>query len=108
MKDYRIREVGTGELTKTGAAVVIEPVSADSHRKTGIFADTAGDFRPILACFLNFAKSGVRKRQIREKPGFPAYSRVYRGPRRTPEWLAGAGGIEPPNGGIKTPGRPLI
>ena len=29
------------------AAVVIKPVSADSLRKTGIFADKAGDFRPF-------------------------------------------------------------
>jgi len=28
-----------------GAAVVIEPVSADSLCKTGIFADRAGDYR---------------------------------------------------------------
>jgi hypothetical protein len=30
---------------RSRAAVVIEPVSADSLRKTGIFADTTGDFR---------------------------------------------------------------
>ena len=33
------------------AAVVIEPVSDDSLRKTGIFPDTAGDFRRFLSQF---------------------------------------------------------
>ena len=34
------------ELLRHGrAAVVIEPVSGDSLRKTGVFADKAGDFR---------------------------------------------------------------
>jgi hypothetical protein len=38
---------------------------------------------------------------MREKPGFPARSPYLGEPGQTHEWLAGAGGIEPPNGGIK-------
>jgi hypothetical protein len=56
------------------AAVLIEPVSADSLPKTGIFAETAGDFRRFR---LRFGKAGVRRpKRMREKPGFPAHSRV--------------------------------
>jgi hypothetical protein len=55
------------------AAVVIKPVFADSLRKTGIFADVAGDFRKLVP------KSylGVRRQnRTREDPAFPAHSRV--------------------------------
>jgi hypothetical protein len=56
------------------AAVVIKPVSADSLRKTGIFADKGGDFRRFPA---QIGEPGVRRRnRMREKPGFPAHSRV--------------------------------
>ena len=47
--DSQFRAVGAGELARAEchgrAAVVIEPVSAESLRKTGIFPDEAGDFR---------------------------------------------------------------
>jgi hypothetical protein len=56
------------------AAVVIEPVSVDSLRKTGIFAmwpETFDDFHRKLG------EPGVqRHNRMREKPGFQAYSRV--------------------------------
>jgi hypothetical protein len=38
---------------------------------------------------------------MREKPDFRPILAFPREPVRTHEWLAGAGGIEPPNGGIK-------
>jgi len=50
------------------AAVVIKPVSADSLRKTGIFADKAGDFRqfpPPNRCNGSLeTKSNARKARI--------------------------------------------
>ena len=56
------------------AAVVIKPVSADSLPKTGIFADKAGDFRRFPP---QARQSGSPEtKRMREKPGFPAHSRV--------------------------------
>lgn len=57
-----------------GAAVVIEPVSADSLRKMGIFADRGGDFRRF-APQLGRTKSPETKPNAR-KAGIPALSRV--------------------------------
>ena len=54
--------------TATRAAVLIKPVSADSLPKTGIFAETAGDFQPfppqirrsrILETEANAQKAGI-------------------------------------------------
>jgi hypothetical protein len=49
--DSQFRAVGTGELAWAEchgrAAVVIEPVSANSLRETGVFRETSGDFPPF-------------------------------------------------------------
>ena len=84
------------------AAVVIEPVSADSLRKTGIFADKAGDFRrfppPVGKPGVRETKSNARKAGISGP-----FSRLLGSlaERRT-AWL-GREGFEPPHGGIKIP-----
>lgn len=78
------------------AAVVIEPVSADSLRKMGISADTAGDFRRFPP---QVRQAGAqRRKRMRRKPGFPAHSDVssetwlypgmggWGGRDRTSEW----------------------
>jgi hypothetical protein len=57
-------------------AVVIERVSADSLRKTGIFAVEAGDFRRFPP---QVGKAGAqRRKRMPKKPGFPAHSHVSR------------------------------
>src|ERR1700754_768856 len=54
-------------FTPVRAAVVIEPVSAGSLRKTGIFVDTDDTFNDL---HLNFGGPRVRRRnRKREKPG---------------------------------------
>ena len=75
-----------------GRQSLIELVSADSLRKTGIFADYGRRLSAISPS--RFARSGVwRQRRMREKPGFPAYSRVIGSPG-TQDCLAALGGIE--------------
>jgi hypothetical protein len=71
---------------KARAAVMIEPVSADSLRKTGIFADEAGDFR-------RFRPQGRRRLETRanaQKAGiFGRFSRLLgRLAERGNGWLA--------------------
>ena len=88
--DYDFSKLG-GELARAErlgrAAVVIEPVSADSLRKTGIFADgpEISSISPPTS-----ARPGVwRPRRMYKKPGFPAYfSRSLREPGLTRDcWL---------------------
>ena len=77
---------------RSRAAVVIEPVSADGLRKTGTFADKAGDGDFPLG----FAKPGERRRNgVRESRDFRSILAFLGEPGRTPDWLAGAGGFEP-------------
>ncbi len=73
-------------------------VSGRSLSKTGVFSARTGDFLPFrvreeLGCGdqVECAKS----------PDFRPIRASLGEPGRTHEWLAGAGGIEPPNGGIK-------
>ena len=79
------------------AAVLIEPVSADSLSTMGIFAVTAGDFRrfrpppPQKGVFRD--ESGCAKR-----PDFSPILASLGKPGRMQEWVAGAEVIEPPNG----------
>jgi hypothetical protein len=67
-------------------------VSAESLLKTGVSAVSAGDFREILARVAIFRslETSRKRAKIPQNAGFSPS-----------EWLAGAGGIEPPNGGIK-------
>jgi hypothetical protein len=78
------------------AAVVIELVSADSLRKTGIIADKAGDFRRFPP---QVRQSGSPETKANaQKAGISdPFSRLLRSLAKTREWLAGAGGIEPPD-----------
>ena len=81
-------------------AVCSNQVPADSLRKTGISIGLAGDFakaRPEIW------EMGVRRQdRLRERPAFSGpVARGLQTSRRRSDWLAGAGGIEPPNGGIK-------
>jgi hypothetical protein len=75
-------------------------ISALILPKTGIIPKTRRDFR----------HSGPRKRQIgysetllmeQKARQRRAFSRHCRENLQSPHWLAGAGGLEPPNGGIK-------
>ncbi|MBR1237862.1 hypothetical protein [Bradyrhizobium sp. AUGA SZCCT0182] len=67
-------EIGSKPSAAVGAAVVIEPVSADSLRKTGIFADMAGDFRRFLS---QLRQTGsLETKANARKAGIPADSRV--------------------------------
>lgn len=77
---------------------MIEPVSVDSLRKTGIFADTAGDF-------LRFSPQARQSespetKAMREKPA-PGHSHVSLGTCPTWECLAGAGVFEPRHGELE-------
>ena len=81
------------------AAAVIKPVSADSLRKTGIFADRAGDFRQFPPQDRR-ARSAETKSNAR-KAGISGPFSCSSGSRAERRRLAGAGGIEPPNRGIK-------
>jgi hypothetical protein len=69
------------------AAVVIKPVSDDSLRETGIFADTAGDFRQFALQDWRIGnpetKPNARNAGIRPYLAFPEEL------RRTPQCLAG-------------------
>lgn len=77
----------------TRAAAMIEPVSADCLRKTGICADTAGDFR-------RFAPQLRRTRSSETKPnaGKAGISGPFLGSLgkvgRSQDCMAGAAGIE--------------
>ena len=83
------------------AAVAIEPVSADSLRKTGIFADLAGDFRRFLLQLRPNWESG--EDDARKAGFFRPILGCVRKPVRTLHCLAGAGGSEPPNSRIEMP-----
>ena len=80
MKDYQIRAVGTGELTKTEchgrAAVVMNRSPPIVSAKTGIFTDTAGDFRPILPQ-LRQTGSPVTKANARKARISGLFSRLF-------------------------------
>jgi hypothetical protein len=56
------------------AAVVFKPVSADSLRKTGIFADTAGDFPRFP--HQDRRTGSLETKSNTRKAGFPARFRV--------------------------------
>ena len=79
---------------------MINPVSADSLRKTGIFADKAGDFRRFPP---RDRKTGSLETKLKaRKAGISGpFSRLLGSLAERTNALAGAGGIEPPNGGIK-------
>ena len=81
------------------AAVVIAPVSASNLHKTGVFRETAGDF-PRFRQGLADRKSGDQAER-RKSPDFRALEAQVANPGRTQDGLAGAGGFEPPNAGIK-------
>lgn len=71
-----------------GAAVVIEPVSADSLRKTGIFANMAGDFRRFLPR-LRRTRS-LETKTIAQKAGISGlFSRLFGSPGERRKGLAG-------------------
>ena len=69
---------------------MIKLVSVDSLRKTGIFADEAGDFWRFPP---QTRQAGVqRQKRIREKPGFPACSRAVGSlAKRRTAWLGREG-----------------
>jgi hypothetical protein len=69
------------------AAVAIEPVSVDSLRKTGIFADLAEDFRRFLPQ-LRQIRSLETKANARKAAISGLFSRLFGSPvdRRT-DWL---------------------
>jgi hypothetical protein len=76
-------------------------VSTESLPKTGVFAVAAGDFSEILAVVVDFLEHGDQS-ETRESPGkMQAFRAQIDRNLRSSECLAGAGGIEPPNGGIK-------
>ena|SRR5579872_5639590 len=75
-------------------------VSGPSLSKMGIFGAPGGDFRQSGRPEAPSGKAetcckGAKARHLR------AFLAAWEGASRMPEWLAGAGGIEPPNGGIK-------
>jgi hypothetical protein len=75
-------------------------VSSESLPKTGIFAVVAGDFSRNGRRVLQFGSSetGAKLQKARQKRAFLAFERFYLWLR---DCLAGAGGFEPPHGGIK-------
>jgi hypothetical protein len=79
---------------------VIELVSADSLRKTGIFPDKGGDFRRFSPPGRQKREAGDRSECAKRRDIRPILTSLGK-PGQTREWVAGAGGIEPPNGGIK-------
>jgi hypothetical protein len=68
--------------------------------ETGTSADVAGDFREVLAIVANFW-SLETNRERAKTPQMQAFRAQIDRNLRSSDWLAGAGGIEPPNGGIK-------
>jgi hypothetical protein len=76
-------------------------VSAKGLPETGVFAVLAGDFSEILAIVADFW-SLETNRERAKTPQMQAFRAQIDRNLRSSECLAGAGGIEPPNGGIKT------
>jgi hypothetical protein len=74
------------------AAVLIEPVSADSLTKTGIFAERAGDFWRLPAQ-LRLSERAEKKANAQKAGISGPFSRLKLGQRL--EWMAGAAGFEP-------------
>jgi hypothetical protein len=81
------------------AAVVIKPVSYNSLRKTGIFAERAGDFRRFPP--QDRRTGSPETNRMREKPVFTAVATSLGQLGRMQEWLAGAKGFEPRYGELE-------
>src|SRR4029077_17225762 len=76
------------------------PVSGRSLRKTGIFADSAGDFW-AFGHAKQRNESVETERESAKARYWRAFLRLCRENLPSADCLAGAGGIEPPNGGTK-------
>jgi hypothetical protein len=77
-----------------------QTVSASSLRKTGILADTAGDF-PRFPPQDRRTESPETKSNMR-RAGISGHSALLWEPGRTREWVAGAVGIEPRYGDFES------
>ena len=77
----------------------LSPLKVSPKREfLGFGLETFGRFSPKLPLFGNRRPGGIA-RKARKLQDFRALSSRY---LWLSEWMAGAGGIEPPNGGIKT------
>ena len=78
------------------------PVSSASLQKTGILQWLSGDWPPISEDSGSNPVS-VETPHARKARYWRAFLTLRKEILQNPDWLAGAGGFEPPHGGIKIP-----
>jgi hypothetical protein len=84
----------------TYLAVDVAKVSVQSLPKTGVFPKTARDFRQILAEVVRLRRPKIPSRNARNPLFLVRFWHVVANYHKLSEWLAEAGGFEPPYGGI--------